>query len=143
MHDSQIKVIIDAIFGLTKAIHCLNDKLSSGCEMPKSHSTFITKQDLIEMEIRITMKIEDLIAAAAALSTASDGVSVKLDALILKVDAAVAALSNADLTPAQEAAVNALKVSAAAAAAEGDKVDAEVAKLDKILPTPAPAAPAA
>jgi DNA uptake protein ComE-like DNA-binding protein len=91
---------------------------------------------------RIIMNQQDLIAAATALSTASDAVSVKLDALITAVDNAIAALANTDLTPAGDAAVAALQASAVTAATAGDKVDAEVAKLDAVLPTPAPAAPA-
>ncbi len=120
-----------------------SDGTDNDPECSKSHSEFITKNDLREMEQRIMSKLDDLIQASATLSTASDALSVKLDALEVKVDAVVAALQNADLPPAGVAALAALKASTTQAAAAGDKVDAEVAKLDTILPTPAPAAPTA
>lgn len=111
---------------------------------------------LDQLEKNIMSKIDDLIAAATALSTASDAASVAIDSLTAKtdtlvahVDAAIAALENADLPAAGEAALAQLKTSrdsAAAAstkaAATGDAIDQEVAKVDKVLPTPAPAAPA-
>jgi len=133
---------------LVKAVNKLGDKIHE-CTLlilnelsaSKPHDGLATKKDLDDWGHKIMAKIDDLVAAATALSTASDGVSVKLDNLITKVDAVVASLQNADLTPAQEAALEALKTSAATAASEGDKVDAEVAKLDTLLPTPAPAAP--
>ena len=86
---------------------------------------------------------DDLLAAASALSTASDALSVKTDGLVSKVDAVVSALQNnpTPVSPAVTAAIAALQVSATSAAAAGDKVDAEVTKLDTVLPTPAPAAP--
>ncbi len=83
----------------------------------------------------------DLIASATALSTAADGLSVKVDKLITSIDAAVTVLQNVNLPPEGEAAIAALKASAVTAAAHGDAVDAEVTKLDALLPTPAPAAP--
>lgn len=83
----------------------------------------------------------DLIAAATKLSTAADTISVKLDTLIAAEEAVVAALKDADLPPEGEAALAKMQTAATNAAAAGDKVDAEVAKLDALLPTPAPAAP--
>lgn len=92
---------------------------------------------------QIMSKESDLIAAASTLSTAADALSVRVDTLIAKADAVVTALQGADLPPDGETALAALKASTAGAATAGDKVDAEVAKLDGVLPTPAPAAPAA
>ncbi len=122
-----------------------------------AHSNFVTKSDLKQLEHTIMSKLEDLVSASTALSTASDALSVKVDALelktrdlITKVDTVVASLQDADLPPAAETALAALKASAAAAATSttnaaeaGDVIDQEVAKLDKVLPTPAPAAPPA
>lgn len=84
-------------------------------------------------------KIEDLIVASTALSTASDALSVKVDTLVDHVDAAIAALQDADLPPAAEAAITQLQASRDIAVTAGDKVDAEVAKVDQVLPVPAPA----
>jgi hypothetical protein len=84
-------------------------------------------------------KETDLIAAANALSTASDSLSVKTDALVAAAERVVAALQNADLSPEAETALAALKTAATNSAAAGDRVDAEVTKLDGALPTPAPA----
>ena len=99
---------------------------------------------LIAQQLNTIMsQLNDLIAASSALSTASDGLSVKLDNLVAKVDAAIAELQNETLSPSGEAALAALKTSATTAAAAGDKVDAEVTKLDAVLPTPAPAGPTA
>lgn len=112
----------------------LTIKVESDC------STDLLKQILANQKT-IMANQADLIAAAEALSTASDAVSVKLDTLITKVDAVVAALSNVDLPPEGAKALADLQASAANAATAGDKVDAEVAKLDTVLPTPAPAAP--
>ena len=84
-------------------------------------------------------KENDLIAAATKLSTASDALSVKVDTLVAAAEKAVSALKNADLSPEAEAALTALTNAAVNAATAGDKVDAEVSKLDPVLPTPAPA----
>jgi hypothetical protein len=98
--------------------------------------------DLLSQKLDQIMSTQaDLVAAATTLSTASDAVSVKLDTLIQTVDAVVVALQGADLDPTATAALAAMKASAVTAAAAGDKVDAEVTKLDAVLPTPAPAAP--
>ncbi len=88
--------------------------------------------------LKIMSNLSALVAAATALSTASDGLSIKLDTLITKIDAVVVALQNVELPPEGEAALAALKASADTAAQSGAKVDTEVAKLDGILPTPAP-----
>ena len=113
--------------------------ITTNMEGSKPHHQFATKRDLEEMEDRIMAKLEDLIAASSALSTASDGLSVKLDKLIVSVDAFIAAVGSGNLSPAGEAALVALNKSKDIAAAAGDKVDAEVAKVDTTLPTPAPA----
>jgi hypothetical protein len=105
----------------------------------RSHSGPVTKLDLTEMEKRIMATLHELTAAAVELSTRSDALSVKVDALVTAVDAVVVALENAPLPPDATAALAALKSASANAAAEGDKVDAKVAELDKKLPTPAPA----
>jgi hypothetical protein len=86
---------------------------------------------------------QDLEQAATALSTASDGLSVKVDSMIEKQTAFIAEVDRATLTPAGEAALSALLASATTVAASGDKVDAAVLSLDNHLPTPAPAAPPA
>lgn len=97
-----------------------------------------------QMERIIIMKIQDAIDALTTLSTASDGLSVKVDKLVADTTSLIAALGNpADLTPDQQAAVAKAQASTTAAAAEGDKVDAAVTAADAVLPTPAPAAPAA
>lgn len=90
----------------------------------------------------IMSQLTDLIAAGSSLSTAADGLSVKADAIVAAAEAVVVALQNAPLPPEGEAALAKLQATTAATVAAGDRVDAEVAKLDKILPTPAPAAPA-
>jgi hypothetical protein len=91
----------------------------------------------------IMSKESDLIAAATKLSTASDALSVKVDTLVAAAEKAVGILKNEDLSPEGEAALKALTTAADNAAAAGDRVDAEVAKLDPVLPTPAPAGPTA
>ncbi len=108
---------------------------SKSCDQPA------TKADLKELETKIMAKLDELVAAATALSTASDAVSVKLDTLITDVDRVLAALQNADLPPEATAAIATLQASRDKAAAAGDKVDAEVAKVDTVLPQPAPPAP--
>lgn len=90
---------------------------------------------------RIIMTIKDAIDALTTLSTASDGLSVKVDRLVTDTQNLIRALSSADLTPDQQAAVTKAQASATAAATEGDKVDAAVTAADAVLPTPAPAAP--
>lgn len=103
----------------------------------------VSHHDIQRLDLKldtIMSQLNDLIAASTTLSTASDALSVKLDALVVASDAVLAALQNADLSPAGEAALATLKASAATAATAGDKVDSEVAKLDKVLPSPAPAA---
>lgn len=120
-------------------LHELNDILKTWFEWTKAHSGQVTKQDLHEMEKRIMAKIDDLVAAATVLSTASDSLSLKVDDLVTKVDALLATIQSGDLSPAGEAALAALKTSRDTAAAAGDKVDAEVTKLDGQLPVPAPA----
>lgn len=84
-------------------------------------------------------KETDLVAAAVSLSTASDGFSIKVDTLISKIDAALEAVKNDELSPEGVAAMEVLKKSRDIVVAQGDKVDAEVLKLDAVLPTPAPA----
>ena len=92
------------------------------------------------MENRINMKIQDAIDILTTLSTASDGLSVKVDKLVIDTNALIAELGNPTaLTPEQQAAVAKAQASATAAAAEGDKVDAAIAAADAVLPTPAPA----
>ncbi len=108
---------------------------SKSCDQPA------TKADLKELETKLMAKLDELVAAATALSTASDAVSVKLDTLITDVDRVLAALQNADLPPEATAAIATLQASRDKAAAAGDKVDAEVAKVDTVLPQPAPPAP--
>lgn len=133
--------VIEAIKELTHVL-CESEKVRHiEFEWFKSHFELATKHDLREMEKRIMAKVDDLIAAATVLSTASDGLSVKLDALIVKLDAFIAAVPSGDLSPAGETALAALISAKTTAAAAGDKVDAEVTKLDGVLPTPAPAAP--
>ena len=95
------------------------------------------------MEKRIIMKIQDAIDALTNLSTASDGLSVKVDKLVADTTALITAIGSTDLTPDQQAAVAKAQASATAASAEGAKVDAAVTAADSVLPTPAPAAPAA
>lgn len=84
-------------------------------------------------------KLDDLVKAGSELSTATDRLSVTVDKLTAAADRVVAALQNQDLPPDAAAAVDALKTASASAAAAGDRADAEVTKLDTILPTPAPA----
>lgn len=108
-------------------------------EIRRLISKLATKDDLRKLQDTIMASIQDLTAAAIALSTASDSTSLKLDALITKVDAVVAALKDVTLPPEAVAAITALKASTATAVTAGDKLDAEVAKLDTLLPTPAPA----
>jgi hypothetical protein len=86
---------------------------------------------------------QDLEAAATALSTASDGLSVKVDSMLEKQTAFIAEVDLGTLTPAGETTLAALKASAALVATSGDKVDAAVTALDQHLPAPAPAAPPA
>ena len=89
------------------------------------------------------MKIQDAIDALTNLSTASDGLSVKVDKLVADTTALITAIGSTDLTPDQQAAVAKAQASATAASAEGAQVDAAVTAADSVLPTPAPAAPAA
>lgn len=88
---------------------------------------------LIHQQNKIMATQEDLIAASEALSTASDAVSGKLDTLITKVEAVVAALKNVPLSNEGQKALADLQAAATNAASAGDKVDAEVAKLDTVL----------
>jgi len=113
-----------------------------GHQWSRETSLLLEKLEHISRQLVQIMSTQaDLVAAATTLSTASDAVSVKLDTLIQTVDAVVVALQGADLDPTATAALAAMKASAVTAAAAGDKVDAEVTKLDAVLPTPAPAAP--
>lgn len=134
--------IEQALILLTHELRAAREQREAEAAWHRSHAGLATKLDLDQLEKRIMSQLNDLITAATTLSTASDGLSVKLDNLVAKVDAVVAALQGADLPAAGEAALTALKTSAAQAAKSGDAVDAEVAKLDGVLPTPAPAAPA-
>lgn len=84
------------------------------------HSSHIEK--LIH---KLIMKIEDAVNALNGLSTSTDSLSIAAEKLI-------AALGNEDLSPAAQAAVEKAKTAMANA-------DAEVAKVDTLLPTPAPA----
>jgi len=124
---------------LATAIDLLTNELHSMREDRKHDETktILTRIDRLEQKIMATA--QELIDAATTLSTAADGVSVKLDTLITAADAVIVALQNVQLPPAADAAVAALKNSTAIAAAAGDRVDAEVVKLDAVLPTPAPA----
>ena len=88
---------------------------------------------------RIMATQAELVNAATELSTKSDALSIKVDGLIVKVDAVVKVLQDAELPPEATAALAALKTSAATAQNAGAAVDAQVLKLDSILPTPAPA----
>lgn len=103
----------------------------------------LTKQlnCLHQLKDEVIMKTQDAIDALNALSTASDGLSVKVDNLVKDTTALITALGTTDLTPDQQAAVTKAQASATAAANEGDKVDAAVKAADAVLPTPAPAAP--
>jgi hypothetical protein len=140
MSDCEAKALTEAIVNLTRQLResstdIMRDELKKGL--------LAIEHKLALLEIHIMAKLDDLIAAATALSTASDGVSVKLDNLIAKVDAFIAAVPSSDLSPAGEAALAALVTAKNNAAASGDKVDAEVTKLDGVLPTPAPPGPTA
>lgn len=128
---------------LAEAFRQLIHDLRNEIICPRSHGDLVTKQDLEEMEKRIMSQVSDLIAAINTLSTSADGLSVKVDTLITTVDAAVVVLQNEQLSPEGEAALAKVKAATSAAGTEGDKVDAEIAKMDTILPTPAPAAPTA
>jgi len=130
---------VAALTALARELRELGKILQTGFEWQKVHANLATKHDLQEMEKRIMAKVEDLIKAATELSTASDAVSLRLDNLITKIDAFIAAVPTADLSPEGEAALAALRTSRDSAVAGGDKVDAEVTKLDGLLPTPAPA----
>lgn len=155
MEPHQERQLSEAIQRLAQALTESTREQKHQFEWMVAHSNFVTKSDLKQLETLIMSKLEDLISASTALSTASDALSVKFDSveakvtdLITKVDTVVAALQNADLPPAAETALTALKASAAtaatattAAATAGDQIDQEVAKLDKVLPTPAPASP--
>lgn len=111
----------------------------------RSHSRLATKQDLDEMEERIMSQLSELTSAAVALSTASDALSVKVDNQDVKITALIAALAGGGvvLTPEAEAARLALIASTVTVTAAGDKVDAQIIKLDAALGTPAPGIPGA
>lgn len=144
-HNEHHDRLPEAISLLARELHALAE----------NHKTQSILHRLDQIEKNIMSKIDDLIAAATALSTAADASSLaidnlttKTDTLVAHVDAAIAALENADLPAAGEAALTQLKASSASAAAAsvkaattGDAIDQEVAKVDKVLPTPAPAAP--
>jgi len=100
-----------------------------------------TKQDLEELKQLIMVTAQQLIDAGTALSTAADGLSVKVDKLVDAAEAAIVALQNVSLPPGADVALANLQKATTAAAVEGDKVDAEVVKLDAVLPAPAPPAP--
>ncbi len=124
------KTIKDSAFLILHALAAFKS-----CDQPA------TKADLKALETKIMAKLDELVAAATALSTASDAVSVKLDHLVEDVDRVLEALANADLPPDATAAIATLQASRDKAVAAGDKVDAEVAKVDTVLPHPAPPAP--
>lgn len=108
----------------------------------RSLGQLATKQDLQEMEKRITMQVQDAIVAMTNLSTAADGLSSHVDPLIAATNALVLAVQNGGtLTPEQEAAVAVAQKASTDASAQAAKVDAAVAAADQVLPTPAPAGP--
>lgn len=114
------------------------------CPKPKPDPSTVQLLTEINSKLDKLMSTEtDLIAAATTLSTAADALSVKVGTLITTIDTAVAALQNENLSPAGQDALNKLQASAVTASATSANVDAEVTKLDGVLPTPAPAAPAA
>lgn len=126
---------------VVRELKAIGDTLKAGFEWLKSRANLATKDDLKRLGEKIMAKLEDLVAASTALSTASDAVSVKLDGLISDVDRVLESLQNADLPQTAVDAIAALQKSRDTAASAGDKVDAEVSKLDTILPQPAPPAP--
>lgn len=109
-----------------------------------------TKHDMDAMEGRLSGKLDkmaddlqSLIDATSALSTAADAQSVKSDKVVEDFEKLLTALAAGGntLTPAAIAARDTAKKSVAALATAGDKLDAEITKVDGVLPTPAPAAP--
>ena len=148
-------LLVDAIGHLIEQSRAQLEQSKAEFEWFKSHLNCATKQDLKEMENRLHMEIQEAIDAMTELSTASDGLSIKMDGIVTAVDKLVVdtgklitliTSGGTKLTPAQEAAVATVRASSAKAtaatasgAAEGDKVDAAVAAADAVLPTPAPA----
>ena len=133
--------------GLSESVLAIVHELREGREQRKnefdwlrSHAGLATKQDLEQMERRMIDRDQEFIDAATVLSTATDRLSNSVDALVTAANNAVAAVQGAPLSQAGVAAVAALKAAAVKAAASGDVADAEVATLDTLLPTPAPAA---
>jgi hypothetical protein len=138
-----VLALTDIISLLTHEIRESREQRKTEYDWFRSHVALATKSDLEKMERKIMAKLEDLVAAATALSTSSDGLSIKVDDLVSKVDKVLATIGSTDLPADAEAAVAALKTSKDKVVAQGDKVDAEVLKLDAVLPTPAPAGPPA
>ncbi len=93
-----------------------------------SHFELTLKTDatpLVAIINTLNMKIEDAIDALNGLSTSTDALSIATEKLI-------AALGNEDLSPTAQAAVEKAKTAM-------QNADTEVAKVDTVLPTPAPA----
>lgn len=86
------------------------------------------------------MNINEVIQAGNSLSVAADSLSQHADLIIAAAEKAIAAFSagSIPLTPDQAAAVQNWKDITVTTGAHRDAVDAEVANLDKVLPTPAP-----
>lgn len=88
---------------------------------------------------KLIMKISDATEALNSLSTAADSLSLSNDKLIASTEKLIDALANVSLPADAEAAVTAAQASVETAKAAGAKADAEVTKVDTILPSPAPA----
>ncbi len=106
-----------------------------------SHPDKCNHEDLKYILEKLMALAQDLVAAAVTLSTAADGLSIKVDKLVDSADKVLAALADVTLPAGAQAALDQMKTAATNAAAEGDKVDSEVSKLDSALPAPAPPAP--
>lgn len=158
-NDSLVAAVLQGVVEL-RAIH---DQLVTA----NNNNAILDR--LAQIEGRIIMEIKDATNALNALSTASDSLSLKVDALQAqnatfsgKVDTLIddteklitAILDNVPTVPQEladavtkaQAAIAAANAESAktdaaiaAAAAAGDKVDTAVAHADNVLPKPAPA----
>lgn len=86
------------------------------------------------------MNIDDVISIGTSLSTAADSLSQHCDLLIGAAEKAISAITGGGLplNAQQQAAIQSWKDITVSTGAHRDNVDAEVAKLDAALPSPAP-----
>ena len=88
---------------------------------------------------KLIMKIQDATDALNSLSTATDALSLSNDRLVESTEKLITALANVELPAAAQEAVTKATAAIATARTAGQKADDEVAKVDTVLPTPAPA----